>query len=167
MAEMKRMVGKSKLTGADITGQKYDTQIKEEAAKIRLKVRMKEKLTRYEKSVLDADAAIKKMNTQPASKKISNGSDTKPFNVQLMKPAEIIKDKVAVKKAMERTVGKSKPATKATPKTTTKAPAKKLVGPAAVAELKKQVSKAGVKKAEANVKKAVDKKYPGLYKKSK
>ena len=40
---------------------------------------------------------------------------------------------------MKRMVGKSK--------ITTKAPAKKLVGPAAVAELKKQVSKAGVKKA--------------------
>ena len=59
---------KSKLTGADITGQKYNTKIKEEAAKIRLKVKMKEKLTPYEKSVLGADAAIKKMNTKPAAK---------------------------------------------------------------------------------------------------
>lgn len=67
MANMKKpaVKVKSKLTGADITGQKYDTKIKEEAAKIRLKVRMKEKLTRYEKSVLDSDAAIKKMNTAP------------------------------------------------------------------------------------------------------
>ncbi len=60
----------------------------------------------------------------------------------------------------------------AKPKTTSMAPAKKpmakpLVGPAAVAALKKQVSKAGVKKAEAGAKKAIDKKYPGLYKKSK
>jgi hypothetical protein len=60
---------------------------------------------------------------------------------------------------MKRMVGKSK--------TTTKAPAKKLVGPAAVAELKKQVSKAGVKKSEMKQKEAIDKKYPGLYKKSK
>jgi hypothetical protein len=58
---------KSKLTGADITGQKYNTKIKEEAAKIRLKVRMKEKLTPYEKSVLGSDAAIKKMNTKSTS----------------------------------------------------------------------------------------------------
>jgi hypothetical protein len=58
---------KSKLTGADITGQKYNTKIKEEAAKIRLKVRLKEKLTPYEKSVLGSDAAIKKMNTKPAA----------------------------------------------------------------------------------------------------
>ena len=56
-----------------------------------------------------------------------------------------------------------KPATKTTPKV----PAKKLTGPAAVAELKKQVSPSGIKKAEAGVKKAIDKKYPGLYKKSK
>ena len=59
---------KSKLTGADITGKTYDRKIKEEAANIRLKVRMKEKLTRYEKSVLDADAAIKRMNTKPNEK---------------------------------------------------------------------------------------------------
>ena len=44
---------------------------------------------------------------------------------------------------------------------------KVLVGPAAVAELKKQVSKAGVKKSEMKQKEAIDKKYPGLYKKSK
>ena len=56
-------------------------------------------------------------------------------------------------------------------KTMTKAPAKKpmgkLVGPAAVEALQKRVSPAGVKKAEAGAKKAIDKKYPGLYKKSK
>jgi len=59
---------KSKLTGADITGQKYNTKIKEEAAKVRLKVKMKEKLTPYEKSVLGSDAAIKRMNTKPNEK---------------------------------------------------------------------------------------------------
>ena len=35
---------------------------------------------------------------KPASKKVSNGSDTKPYNVRLIKPAEIIKDKSATKK---------------------------------------------------------------------
>jgi hypothetical protein len=35
---------------------------------------------------------------KPASKKVSNGSDTKPYNVRLIKPSEIIKDKPAVKK---------------------------------------------------------------------
>jgi hypothetical protein len=34
-----------------------------------------------------------------ASKKVSNGSDTKPYNVKLIKPSEIIKDKPAAKKA--------------------------------------------------------------------
>ena len=55
-------------------------------------------------------------------------------------------------------------------KTTTKAPAKKtapLTGPAAVKAMQDRVSPAGVKKAEAGAKKAIDKKYPGLYKKSK
>lgn len=71
MAQMKKPGGKpkSKLTGADITGQKYNTQIKEEAAKIRLKVKMKEKLTPYEKSVLGSDAAIKRMNAKPSASK--------------------------------------------------------------------------------------------------
>lgn len=126
MANMKRMVGKSKLTGADITGQKYDTKIKEEAAKIRLKVRMKEKLTRYEKSVLDSDAAIKRMNTKPAAKTTTKAPAQKRPGL--------------------------KPATK---------------GPAAIKAIQDRVSPAGVKKAEAGAKKAIDKKYPGLYKKSK
>ena len=43
---------------------------------------------------------------------------------------------------------------------------KPLTGAAAAAEYRWQVSKAGVKKAEANAKKAIDKKYPGLTKKS-
>jgi hypothetical protein len=42
-----------------------------------------------------------------------------------------------------------------------------LTGPAAVKAMQDRVSPAGVKKAEAGAKKAIDKKYPGLYKKSK
>jgi hypothetical protein len=42
-----------------------------------------------------------------------------------------------------------------------------LTGPAAVKALQDRVSPSGVKKAEAGAKKAIDKKYPGLYKKSK
>jgi hypothetical protein len=84
-----------------------------------------------------------KTTSKAPAKKPSDPSDTKPFNIQLMKQSEIIKDKF-----------KTKPATKTAPKS----PAKKLVGPAAVAALKKQVSKAGAKTA-------IDKKYPGLYKK--
>jgi hypothetical protein len=45
--------------------------------------------------------------------------------------------------------------------------AKTLTGPAAVEALQRRVSPAGVKKAESGAKKAIDKKYPGLYKKSK
>lgn len=63
-----------------------------------------------------------------------------------------------------------KPAPK---KTTAKpmAPGKKklmpLTGPAAVEAIQRRTSPAGVKKAESGAKKAIDKKYPGLYKKSK
>jgi hypothetical protein len=44
---------------------------------------------------------------------------------------------------------------------------KPLTGPAAVKAMQDRVSPAGVKKAEMDAKKAIDKKYPGLYKKSK
>ena len=54
---------------------------------------------------------------------------------------------------------------KSQPKTTAKS--KSLTGPAAVKALQDRVSPSGVKKAEAGAKKAIDKKYPGLYKKSK
>lgn len=50
-------------------------------------------------------------------------------------------------------------------------PAKKkpmsLTGPAAIKAIQNRTSATGVKKAEAGAKKAIDKKYPGLYKKSK
>jgi len=66
--------------------------------------------------------------------------------------------------------GKAMTASAKVTKPTTKVPTKKpapLTGPAAVKEYQRQVSPAGVKKAEADAKKALDKKYPGLYKKSK
>ena len=58
---------------------------------------------------------------------------------------------------------------KSQPKTTAKTTPKPkpLTGPAAVAELQRQVSPRGVKKSEVKQKQAIDKKYPGLYKKSK
>ena len=73
--------------------------------------------------------------------------------------------KATLKPTMKATPKSSMKATpKATVTTTTK---KTLVGPAAVAELKKQVSPSGMKQAEAKQKLAIVKKYPGLYKKSK
>ena len=51
------------------------------------------------------------------------------------------------------------------------APSKKklkpLTGPAAIKAIQDRTSPSGVKKAESGAKKAIDKKYPGLYKKSK
>ena len=46
-------------------------------------------------------------------------------------------------------------------------PKPKLTGPAAIKEYQRQVSPKGVKKTESGAKKGLDKKYPGLYKKSK
>lgn len=55
----------------------------------------------------------------------------------------------------------------ATPKPKSTPKAKPLTGAAAAAEYRRQVSAKGVKKAESNAKKAIDKKYPGMVKKSK
>lgn len=81
--------------------------------------------------------------------------------------------KPAAKKAVAKKLAAkpmAKPTVKVPTKTTTKAPAKKpapLKGPAAIKEYQRQVSPKGVKKAEEGAKKGIDKKYPGLYKKSK
>ena len=56
-----------------------------------------------------------------------------------------------VKKLMRKIVTKPKP----------------LTGPAAVEAIQRRTSPSGVKKAEMDAKKATNKKYPGLYKKSK
>jgi hypothetical protein len=93
-------------------------------------------------------AAMKKATT----KKSSDGSNTKPFNIRLMSMNALV-GKEEPKKAPKKAVP-------AKPKSTSKA-----TGPAAVKELQRQVSKSGVKKAEEGAKKGLDKKYPGLYKK--
>jgi len=59
------------------------------------------------------------------------------------------------------------PMPKTTAKPSAKKPMPKLTGPAAVKEIQRQVSPSGVKKTESGAKKGLDKKYPGLYKKSK
>lgn len=57
---------------------------------------------------------------------------------------------------------------RAKPKVMPSGPKKKtLRGPAAIKEIQRQVSPKGVKKTESGAKKGLDKKYPGLYKKSK
>jgi hypothetical protein len=56
------------------------------------------------------------------------------------------------------------------PKTTAKPSARKpmpLTGPDAIKEYQRQISPKGIKKTESGAKKGLDKKYPGLYKKSK
>jgi len=106
MATMKKPTAKpkSKLTGADITGQKYNTQIKEEAAKIKLKIKMKEKLTPYEKSVIGADAAIKRMNTKPVSKptpKVTGPAAVKEIQRQVS-PKGVKKTESGAKKGIDK-----------------------------------------------------------------
>ena len=92
-------------------------------------------------------AAMKKATT----KKSSDGSKTKPFNIRLM--------------TMNALVGKEEP--KKAPKKAAPAKPKSKSTGNAVKEYQRQVSPKGVKKAEEGAKKGLDKKYPGLYKKSK
>jgi hypothetical protein len=57
--------------------------------------------------------AAAKPTTKPAVKKASNGSNTKPFNVRLIKPDEIIKDKPKGPKVVGRTPKPKAPVKKA------------------------------------------------------
>ena len=100
----------------------------------------------------------KRLSKAAAQFKMRTGAEGKKFELTPSAAA------AAVGKARDKASSK---AVKNTSKTTAKKAAAKLVGPAAVAALKKQVSPSGMKKSEAKVKKATDKKYPGLYKKSK
>jgi hypothetical protein len=77
-----------------------------------------------------------------------------------------------MKKPMpKKPTGKPVPASKKTLMPKTGPSGKKklmpLTGQAAIDALQRRVSPAGVKKAEMDAKKATNKKYPGLYKKSK
>jgi DnaK suppressor protein len=67
--------------------------------------------------VQKAAKAAEKMyaKKKPASKS-ADGSDTKPYNVRLIKPSEIIKDKPAAKKAAVKKAAVKKTAVKTTVK---------------------------------------------------
>ena len=68
-AKTKKNATPRSLTARDITGQNYNSMIKEKAAKVRLKLEIeKRKPTPLEQSYLDADAAIVKMNSTSKSK---------------------------------------------------------------------------------------------------
>jgi hypothetical protein len=73
-----------------------------------------------------------------------------------------VKKETIVNKALDPKRGK-----KAAPAKPAPLPKKPLRGPDAIKEYQRQVSPKGVKKTESGAKKGLDKKYPGLYKKSK
>ena len=102
------------------------------------------------------------MAMKPTKK--SDGSNTKPYNVRLMTPAEI----AGLKTTKAKPTSKPKPVER---KKSTPAPmpkkAKSLTGDKAAEAMRKRTSPKGVKEYEKGAKKALDKKYPGLYKKTK
>jgi hypothetical protein len=93
-----------------------------------------------------------------AKKKVAAMDPAVKTKIREMYPA--VKKEAIVNKALDPK--RAKKAAPAKPK-----PTPKLTGPAAVKEYQRQVSPSGVKKVESGAKKAIDKKYPGLYKKSK
>jgi hypothetical protein len=64
--------------------------------------------------VQKAAKAAEKMYAKPASKKVSNGSDTKPFKVRLMTPKELVggTEQRSTKKATVKKMTQNKPAMK-------------------------------------------------------
>lgn len=70
-------------------------------------------------------------------------------------------------KAKAKALGMAPKGSERKPATPAAAPKKPLRGPDAIKEIQRQVSPKGVKKTESGAKKGLDKKYPGLYKKSK
>ncbi len=68
---------------------------------------------------------------------------------------------------MKKPATPKKPAVKRPSAKPAPLPKKNLTGPNAIKEYQRQVSPKGVKKTEEGAKKGLDKKYPGLYKKSK
>ena len=101
--------------------------------------------------------------------KKSDGSNTKPYNVRLMTPAEVagVKKSKAKNKMHKGNVPlnpKLRDQMGSTPKPKA---SKSLTGEKAAKELQKRTSPKGVKEFEKRASKALDKKYPGLYKKSK
>lgn len=137
------------------------------------KKRLKQDLQKLRQEYLALKAAQAKAKPTPkaTSKKVSNGSDTKPYNVKLMTPKELVGGKENKKPSTSRTPSKGTktpmPKVEGTKTGTKKPMPKTLTGPAAVKAIQDRTSPSGVKKAEAGAKKAIDKKYPGLYKKSK
>jgi hypothetical protein len=68
-------------------------------------------------------ANMKKPVAKTTTKKKSDPSNTKPFNIQLIKPSELIKDKFKTKPAPKKTESKGPKVVGKTPKP--KAPVKK------------------------------------------
>jgi hypothetical protein len=122
---------------------------------------MKKKLEQYYPSISKADIAKQMLSPKTTLSDMEKRIKAKPTATPKATAGSVARRTLA--KATKAPMAKT--TTKVPVKTTTKA--KPLTGPAAVRELQRQVSPAGVKKAEANAKKAIDKKYPGLIKKSK
>jgi hypothetical protein len=67
--------------------------------------RLKSELAKLDKK-FNPNRVASTSKSKPASKS-ADGSNTKPYNVRLIKPSEIIKDKPAVKKAAAKITKKS------------------------------------------------------------
>jgi hypothetical protein len=136
-----------------------------------IKTKIKDMYPKISKESIAKQALGVKKTTPEQKRMQSNMSKTTG-----KKPMAPRTPSTGVKKPMPKIEGAKPGVKKNMPKTTTKKvvninpstkPKMPLTGPAAIKAMQDRVSPAGVKKAEAGAKKAIDKKYPGLYKKSK
>jgi hypothetical protein len=144
------------------------------------------RVTRAKKTVAKIDPATKaklreyypEITTKDIAKQMLNPKSTLADMKKRIKANPTATPKATTKKAAAKPAPKApatkRPSVKPAPLGTAPKPPRRgtatpapLKGPAAVAEYQRQVSPSGVKKSEAKQKQAIDKKYPGLYKKSK
>jgi predicted flavoprotein YhiN len=145
-----------KAYAARITRAKKIVASMDPATKAKIKD-MYPKITKEEvaKQALNTKKVDMKKNTAPRKPTVSR-APSKGVKVPMPK---IQGAKPGAKKLMPKDVNAAPGARKLMSKT--------LTGPDAIKEIQRRTSTAGVKKAEVDAKKATNKKYPGLYKKSK
>ena len=165
--ETRKLVRKNSRGGKDITvgdkiGGLYLTKTEERAAKLMQTRRINDtgRTSRRADFIAGPKSPVSKARKAAAMIKANTGISTGTPKKQTPKASAVAKAAKVVKKAMVDP-------TSALPKTAKSKASKSVTGEKAAEEMRKRTSPRGVRKYEKGASKAIDKKYPGLYKKSK
>ena len=165
--DTKKLVRKNSRGGKDITvgdkiGGLYLTKAEERAAKLMQTRRINDtgRTSRRATFITGPNSPVSKARKAAAMTKANTGISGGTPKKQTPKASSVAKAAKAVKKAMVDP-------TSALSKTTKSKASKSLTGEKAAEAMRKRTSPRGVRKYEKGASKALDKKYPGLYKKSK